>query len=74
MLIAAGTNGRTGRKVLFIGLDAENIRRLQNDEPIHRSLEIEELEQWDLAIMGPEDSARFVARFHPGADVDWPPQ
>lgn len=65
MLIAAGTNW-DGRKVLYIGLLEENIRRLKNDEPIYKNLSREPqnvpgLEEWDIAIMGPEDTARFIA-------------
>lgn len=64
MLIAAATTA-DGRKRLIVGLDAENIRRLQNDEPIYKDLRVQGvpgLEEWDLAILGPEDMARFVAQ------------
>lgn len=62
MLIAAMTKG--DRKVLVLGLDDENMRRLRNDEPIYKDLRdpgVQGLEEWDLTILGPEDMARFVA-------------
>lgn len=55
---------RDKRRVLVIGLEAENIRRLLNDEPIYRHLnEIAGLglDGWDLTILGPEDLVRFLA-------------
>lgn len=61
MMIAATTNTKTGRKLLIIGLEEENIRKLKNDEPIYKSLEmVSELEDWDISILGPEDLVRFV--------------
>jgi hypothetical protein len=64
VLIAAMT--KANRKVLVIGLEDENIRRLCNDEPIYKDLRepgVEGLEEWDLTILGPEDMARFVAAY-----------
>lgn len=52
--------------MLIIGLEAENMERLQNDEPILKSFaneNIAELEEWELTILGPEDTVRFVAQF-----------
>ena len=77
MLIAAMTN-KDGRKILVLGLEEENMRRLRNDEPIYKRLDgvpdaetsaaprVEGLEEWDVTILGPEDTARFVARFEGG--------
>lgn len=66
MLIAA-TSKKNGRKLLVIGLEEENVKRLRNDEPIYKSLNddphVPGLAEWDLTILGPEDTARFVARF-----------
>jgi hypothetical protein len=71
MLIAASST-KDGRKLLVLGLQAENVERLLNDEPIYRSLAAIEgeasvpgLEDWDVTILGPEDTARVVA--HVGA-------
>lgn len=65
MLIAATT--RNGRKLLVIGLQDENVKRLLNDEPIYKNLAtdvaVPGLEEWDVTILGPEDTARFVAHF-----------
>lgn len=67
MLIAAME--RNGRKLLVLGLEDENIRRLRNDEPIYKDLRdpgVAGLEEWDVTILGPEDTARFVAHFGGG--------
>ena len=65
MLIAA--TERNGRKLLVLGLQDENMRRLANDEPIYKSLAddvaVPGLEEWDVTILGPEDTVRFVAHF-----------
>jgi hypothetical protein len=65
MLIAA--TERNGRRLLVIGLQDENMRRLTNDEPIYKNLAtdvvVPGLEEWDLTILGPEDTVRFVAHF-----------
>jgi hypothetical protein len=68
MMIAASE--RDGRKVLLLGLMDENVKRLLNDEPIHKSLRddpaVPGLEEWDVVILGPEDTARFIARHQGG--------
>ncbi len=65
MLIAA--TERNGRKLLVLGLMDDNVKRLLNDEPIYKSLRddvaVPGLEDWDVTILGPEDTARFVAHF-----------
>lgn len=64
MLIAASIEG--DKKVLFLGLQQENIERLLNDMPIEKDLGEEGvpgLEGWKVYIFGPEDTARFVAEF-----------
>lgn len=55
-------------KKLIVGLQQENIDRLLDDMPIEKPLGgyegmPPELEPWTLFILGPEDLARFVARF-----------
>ena len=69
-----------GRRLLVLGLDAENMARLSNDEPIYKRLDgadgpdgtegvlVEGLESWDVTIIGPEDLERFVARYAPAAE------
>jgi hypothetical protein len=67
----AASRTKEGRLVLIIGLDDLNVTRLRDDRPIHKHLDgsgpddtrVPGLEQWDLIIMGPEDTARFVATF-----------
>jgi len=52
------------KQFLIIGLEAENIKRLQDDMPIFKDLEvegIEDLKEWKLVILGPEDTVRFVS-------------
>lgn len=68
MLIAAGGEGN--EKTLFIGLHQENVDKLLNDMPIRKPLkdppaQVPGLEEWTIVIMGPEDTARFVAHFMP---------
>jgi hypothetical protein len=58
--------------VLVLGLQAENIERLLNDEPIWKDLSVAPqnvpgLEEWDVTILGPEDTVRFVAAARVGA-------
>lgn len=68
MLIANGFSA-DGRNRLIIGLSEGNMIRLRNDEPIQRPLDgdgasgpaIPGLEGWDLIILGPEDTVRFIA-------------
>jgi hypothetical protein len=67
MLIAASTSA-SGRNVLIVGLMSENITRLRNDQPIRKNLgespqNVPGLEEWDLVIIGPEDTVRFAAHF-----------
>lgn len=66
MLIAATTKDN-GRKMLVLGLEAENIANLLNDMPIYKSLNkdphIPGLEEWDITILGPEDMIRFVGHY-----------
>ena len=67
MLIAATTKN-DGTKLLVIGLDAENIKMLLNDMPIYKDLEINGekipgLEDWELAVLGPEDLIRFIGHY-----------
>jgi hypothetical protein len=78
MLIAASYETKNGRKLLVVGLSKTNIDGLVNDEPILKRLDgkpdelgetegvqIEGLEEWDLVIMGPEDTPRFIAATRP---------
>lgn len=78
MLIAASYETKNGRKLLVLGLSKTNIDKLVNDEPIYKRLDgktddlgetegalIEGLEDWDVVIMGPEDTPRFVASTRP---------
>jgi hypothetical protein len=60
---------RDGREHVVVGLSDENIRRLRNDEPIRKVLEgVPGLPDGTiLFILGPEDTARFVARHGPDA-------
>ena len=70
MLVAA--TEKDGRRQLILGLEAENVTRLLNDQPIMKRLdgqstddtegiEVPGLEDWDVVILGPEDTIRFVA-------------
>jgi hypothetical protein len=66
LFIATSTESK--RKTLIIGLEQENIKRLLNDQPIHKDFSVDVppgsgLEEWDLIILGPEDLVRFVAHF-----------
>lgn len=66
MMLAASIKGE--RKILFLGLTKENIDLLQNDFPLYKNLEKEGvpgMEEWDLYILGPEDTTRFVAQVRP---------
>lgn len=67
MLIAVATKDN-GIKLLVIGLEAENIKMLQNDQPIYKNLEVNGepipgFELWELAILGPEDLIRFIGHY-----------
>lgn len=56
-------NKNAGRKLLVLGLDGENIRRLQNDEPILFDGSEIGLDGWEVSIVGGEDYNRAVAHF-----------
>jgi hypothetical protein len=67
-VLIAAAESKDGRKLLVLGLHAENIDRLKNDMPIYKRLDgkqgstaVPGLEEWDLTILGPEDLERFVA-------------
>lgn len=65
MLIAT-TETDDGRRMLVIGLEQENIDRLLNDEPIRKDMRdpgVPGLEEWDVTILGPKDTVRFVAHY-----------
>jgi hypothetical protein len=65
--------GTPGKPVLILGLQAENMRRLANDEPIRQDLaqylegapaDVLDLRIRDLVlyVLGPEDTARLAAQ------------
>lgn len=63
MLLAVSSKG--DKHVLILGLEAENIRRLLNDEPIRKDLGklgAPGFENFEVYILGPEDTVRLVAR------------
>jgi hypothetical protein len=63
MLLATGRT-KEGRRLLVLGLEQENIDRLLDDRPILKHLGeegITELNGWAVTILGPEDTARFIA-------------
>lgn len=67
MLVAATTKD-DGKKLLVIGLEAQNITSLLNDMPLYNVLEINGesipgLEEWDVTILGPEDMIRFIGHY-----------
>lgn len=65
-MLMAVTTAENGKKRLILGLEEENIKRLLGDEPILKNMEeegVEGLEEWEIAILGPEDTTRFVAHF-----------
>lgn len=76
MILAVLTSQETGRRALVVGLEAINVERLLNDMPIRKQLDDKDangfhtdgLEGWDLVVLGPEDSARFLARARPGTE------
>lgn len=73
MLIAAGKN-KKGRKVLYLGLSAINMARLAADMPIVKDLGIQGvpgLSEWDVVVMGPEDTARFIGATRPEDLEEW---
>lgn len=65
MLIAVSTDA-IGEKSLILGLEAENIERLLNDQPIQKILASEgfyDLQVEKVVILGPEDTVRWVTHF-----------
>lgn len=65
MLIAM-TETDGGRKLLVLGLEQENIGRLLDGQPVYKSmgeLGVPGLEEWDVTILGPEDTERFVSHY-----------
>lgn len=68
MLIAASlAKEKAERNLLILGLDERNLELLKDDKPIRKNLDdegIPGLAEWDLIILGPEDTVRFVARFN----------
>jgi hypothetical protein len=65
-----------GRQVLVIGLMERNMELLRNDQPIRKALDgsdngtlIPGLEGWIVYVLGPEDTARFIAEVR-GASRD----
>ena len=78
MLIASSTT-KEGRRLLVLGLERENIDLLLNDQPVYKRLgggegsdvvPIPGLEDWDVTILGPEDTVRFVAHVQVERDHD----
>lgn len=66
MLIAANTTQNNGRKLLIFGLEEENIIRLIEGQPIKKDLGeqgVPGLEEWEIVILGPDDTDRFVETF-----------
>lgn len=65
MLIAI--TEQEGKKILVLGLQADNIVKLKNDEPIFKDLSTDPpvpgLEEWTICVLGPEDTVRFLARY-----------
>lgn len=81
MMISSASSRDGKRRVLMLGLDAENIARLLAGRPIVKQLDgaphplvdraedgvlVPGLENWDLVILGPSDMADFVARVESG--------
>lgn len=65
MLIAASIGKKDGRNLLILGLFEDNVARLKNDQPIYKNLADEGvpgLADWDVTILGPEDTARLIAQ------------
>jgi hypothetical protein len=66
-MFIATSNAPNQKKRLILGLSETNILKLRNDMPIHRTLggpdspvQIPGLEDWEVLIIGPEDSIRFM--------------
>lgn len=62
MLVSVMTSEKS--KMLILGLTDLNMKRLLDDEPIQKSLGdySDELKGWELSILGPEDTVRFMAQ------------
>lgn len=67
-MLIAKMERKDGRLVLVLGLHERNMELLRNDQPIRRELNgcdgspvIEGLEDWVVYVLGPEDTARFIA-------------
>jgi hypothetical protein len=61
MLIASATTKRQ-RKLLILGLERENVGQLLTGKPVYQHLgQVRGLEGWDVTILGPTDTSRFVA-------------
>jgi hypothetical protein len=68
-VLIAVAETKEGRRLLVLGLDEENVNRLLNDQPILSRLDevpVPGLEEWDVTILGPEDTVRFVAHLRAG--------
>jgi len=66
MLIATSVDGE--KKTLFLGFTNEDINVLKSDYPIYKDLQEEDvsgMEEWDLYILGPSDTIRFIAQVKP---------
>lgn len=66
MLIAVTTDETSGMRRLVLGLEEENIKRLLDDQPILKNLGetgVKQLEGWEITILGPEDTVRFVTHY-----------
>jgi hypothetical protein len=65
-VIVALSRTRSGGNILILGLEAENIAGLLNDQPILHDLgdvlELPLLHGWEICVLGPEDTARLAAR------------
>lgn len=78
-MLLASLRRKDGKRVLVVGLQERNMELLRNDAPIARRLDgsdggttIEGLEDWVLFVLGPEDTARFVAEVQAGVNIQRP--
>lgn len=72
MMIASATTA-AGRRLLILGLDAENMQRLDG-EPIWKRFDgegtpVPGLEDWDLMVLGPSHVDEFKAKVVAGEYV-----
>lgn len=73
MMIGSATTA-TGRRLLILGLDAENMKRLDG-EPIWKRFDgqsgaiVPGLEEWDVMILGPSHLEEFKAKVEAGEFV-----